>query len=88
MCTVLPEIYYAKEMILKLINIRDIAFIIDFHRHFGAFNSFFYANVKYNKRTCSLFPYICSQLSKIISYNQSVFSMPRYKFGTGRINFI
>ena len=72
-------------MILKLTNIRDIAFIIDFHGHFGAFNSFFYANVKDNNRTCSLFPYICSQLSKIISYNQSVFSMPRYKFGTGRI---
>ena len=32
-----PEIYYAKEMILKLTNIRDIAFIIDFHGHFGAF---------------------------------------------------
>ena len=80
-----PEIYYAKEMILKLSNIRDIAFIIDFHGHFGAFNSFFYANVKDNKRICSLFPYICSQLSKIISYNQSIFSMPRYKFGTGRI---
>ena len=81
-----PEIFNAKEMIMKMATQREIAFICDFHGHIGAFNSFFYANHKENKRACSLFPFICSKMSKIISYNQSNFQMPKYKRGTGRIN--
>lgn len=81
-----PEIFHTKQMILKMATQREIAFICDFHGHIGAFNSFFYCNHKTNKRACSLFPFICSKLSKIISYNQSNFQMPKYKRGTGRIN--
>jgi hypothetical protein len=84
--TIHPEIYHTKEMILKMFSQRDIAFICDFHGHIGAFNSFFYCNHKENRRQCSLFPFICSKVSKIISYNQSNFKMPRYKKGTGRMN--
>lgn len=41
-----PEVYYTKEMILKLASQREIAFICDFHGHFGAFNSFFIVIIK------------------------------------------
>ena len=80
-----PEVYYTKEMILKLASQREIAFICDFHSHFGAFNSFFYCNYKDNRRLTSLFPFICSKLSKIISYQQCIYGMPKFKYSTQRI---
>ena len=80
-----PEIYNTKQMILKLSTQRNLAFIIDCHGHFGTFNSLFYCNYKDNKKTCKLFPYICSKLSKIISFQQCTFSMPKYKLSTERI---
>ena len=80
-----PEVYSAKQMITKLSNQRNIAFIIDCHGHFGTFNSLFYCNYKDNKRACKLFPYICSKLSKIINFQQCTFAMPRYKLSTERI---
>ena len=81
-----PEVYNTKQMILKLSTQRNIAFIIDCHGHFGAFNSLFYCNYKDNKRACKLFPYLCSKLSKIISFQQCTFSMPKYKLSTERIS--
>ena len=80
-----PEVYNTKQMILKLSNQRNIGFIIDCHGHFGAFNSLFYCNYKDNNRTCKLFPYICSKMSKIINFQQCTFSMPKYKLSTERI---
>ena len=80
-----PEVYSTKQMVSKLSNQRNIAFIIDCHGHFGTFNSLFYCNYKDNKRTCKLFPYICSKLSKIINFQQCTFAMPRYKLTTERI---
>ena len=80
-----PEVYNTKQMILKLSTQRNIAFIIDCHGHFGTFNSLFYCNYKDNKRICKLFPYICSKLSKIISFQQCTFAMPKYKLSTERI---
>ena len=81
-----PEIFQTKQMITKLATQRNIAFVIDCHGHFGTFNSLFYCNYKDDKRTCKLFPYICSRLSKIISFQQCTFSMPRYKLSTERIS--
>lgn len=81
-----PEIYFTKEMIMKMAAQRDIGFICDFHSHIGAYNSFFYCNYKENRRLCSLFPFICSKTNKIISFVQSIFQMPRFKSGTGRIS--
>ncbi len=80
-----PEIYYTKSIILKTSLKQNISFIIDFHGHFGTFNSLFYCNHKENKQTCSLFPYLCSKLSNIISFQQSTFSMPKYKNSTERL---
>jgi len=81
-----PEIFHTKQMITKLATQRSLAFIIDCHGHFGTFNSLMYCNYKDNKRTCKLFPYICSKLSRIISFQQCTFAMPKYKQSTGRIS--
>ena len=81
-----PEIFYTKSMILKTALTQNISFIIDFHGHFGAYNSLFYCNHKEQKEICSLFPYLCSKLSNIISFEQSTFSMPKYKNSTERLS--
>ena len=81
-----PEIFYTKSLILKTALHHNISFIIDFHGHFGAYNSLFYCNHKEQKEICSLFPYCVSKLSNIISFEQSTFSMPKYKYSTERLS--
>ena len=82
-----PEIYNAKEMITKFADQRHTQCIVDFHGHFGAFDSFFYANHdKENFATCKFFPFLCSKISKVINIDKCKFTMPKSKIGTGRIN--
>ncbi len=82
-----PEIYYCKDLIKNFNDKTKINCIVDFHGHFGAFNSFFYANHrKENFSSGKFFPFISAKKSKIISFEKSIFSMPKYKKGTGRIN--
>ena len=82
-----PEIYYSKELIMKFNHKNNIECIVDFHGHFGAFNSFFYANHKNEDFSyCKFFPFICGKISNIISFEKSSFKMPKFKNGTGRIN--
>ena len=80
------EIFYTKNLILNTAINQKIAFVIDFHGHFGTYNSLFYCNHKENKKKCSLFPFLCSKLSNIISFQQSSFSMPKYKASTERLS--
>ena len=82
-----PEIFYTKELIIEFCKKFTIECIVDFHGHFGAFNSFFYANHKEdNISSCKFFPFTCAKKSKVIQFEKSKFKMPRYKRGTGRIN--
>ena len=82
-----PEIYSAKELIMNFASNKKIECIVDFHGHFGAFNSFFYANnMKEDIKKCRFFPFSCANKSNVISIEKSKFSMPKYKQGTGRIN--
>ena len=82
-----PEIYYSKKLILNLKQKIDIECIIDFHGHFGAFNSFFYGNfIEDNFEACKFYPFICGKISDVINFNKSIFKMPKYKRGTGRIH--
>ena len=82
-----PEIYFLKELIYKFSKKNKVEYIIDFHGHFGAFNSFFYSNnSKENIELCRKFPFICGKISEIIQFKKSRFKMPKYKKGTGRIN--
>ena len=82
-----PEIFYAKELIIDFNKKFNVECIVDFHGHFGAFNSFFYGNLKEdNFSSCRFFPFTCAKKSKVIQFEKSKFKMPRYKRGTGRIN--
>ena len=81
-----PEIFYIKSLILNTAVNQNISFVIDFHGHFGTYNSLFYCNHKENKKKCSLFPFLCSKLSNIISFQQTTFSMPKYKASTERLS--
>ena len=82
-----PEIFYSKEIIMEFCKKYKIECIVDFHGHFGAFNSFFYGNHKEdNFSSCRFFPFTCAKKSKVIQFEKSKFKMPRYKRGTGRIN--
>ena len=82
-----PEIYYLKELITNFKKSVNIEYIIDFHGHFGIFNSFFYGNNDNSKiKYCKYFPFVCGKISDIISFEKSSFAMPRSKNGTARIN--
>jgi hypothetical protein len=82
-----PEIFYTKEMIMNFSEKYKIECIVDFHGHFGAFNSFFYGNYKEdNLAMGKYFPFSCAKKSKVIQFEKSKFKMPKYKRGTGRIN--
>ena len=82
-----PEIFYGKKLIVDFSENYKIECIVDFHGHFGAFNSFFYANKKKDDISfCRYFPFSCAKKSKVIQIEKSKFKMPEYKKGTGRIN--
>ena len=82
-----PEIYYLKELIINFTKSVNLEYIIDFHGHFGTFNSFFYGNNDSNDiKYCKYFPFVCGKISDIILFNKSYFSMPKFKKGTARIN--
>ena len=82
-----PEIFYTKDMIMNFSKKFKIECIVDFHGHFGAFNSFFYGNYKEDNYTMGkYFPFSCAKKSQVIQFEKSKFRMPKYKRGTGRIN--
>ena len=82
-----PEIFYTKEMIMNFSDKYKIECIVDFHGHFGAFNSFFYGNYKEDNYSMGkYFPFSCAKKSKVIQFEKSKFKMPKYKRGTGRID--
>ena len=82
-----PEIFYSKEMITNFSKKYKIECIVDFHGHFGAFNSFFYGNFKEDNFSFGkYFPFSCAKKSKVIQFEKSKFKMPKFKKGTGRIN--
>ena len=74
-------------MIMNFSKKFKIECIVDFHGHFGAFNSFFYGNYKEDNYTMGkYFPFSCAKKSQVIQFEKSKFRMPKYKRGTGRIN--
>jgi hypothetical protein len=82
-----PEIYYSKEMILKLSPQLKMGLIIDLHGHSNAYNTFMYGNhITEQPSVCKQFPFLLSKISSLFSYHQCEFKMQRNKKGTGRIN--
>jgi len=85
--TLHPEIFYAKQMIMKLSSQRQIGLICDFHGHSGANNIFIYGNpIKDEPNSSKVFPMMLSKISDAFSYEQSKFKLNKNKFGTARIN--
>jgi len=85
--TLHPEIFYAKQMIMKLSTQREIGLICDFHGHSGANNIFMYGNpIKEDPTSSKIFPMILSKISDAFSYEQSKFKLNKNKYGTARIN--
>ena len=83
-----PEIYSAKNMILKFAENRSIALIIDLHGHSSMYNSFIYANhfgTNDNTET-KVFPFILSKINKSFWFPYCCFKMQKYKSGAARIN--
>lgn len=82
-----PEIFYAKQMILKLASQRKMALITDFHGHSGAHNIFMYGNhLKQDPLICKMYPFILSKINSNFSFPQCNFKMSKDKIGTARIN--
>lgn len=82
-----PEIYYAKQMILKLSLQRQVAMILDLHGHSGASNIFMYGNeIKDNSNETRVFPLLISKINDCFNFQQCSFKMSKGKFGTARIN--
>jgi hypothetical protein len=82
-----PEIFYAKQMILKFASHRNISFICDLHGHSGAHNIFMYGNkIDEDPSVSKVFPYLLSKISPTFNFSQCSFKMPKCKLGTARIN--
>jgi hypothetical protein len=82
-----PEIFYSKEMILKLSSQIQMGLVVDLHGHSNAYNIFMYGNtITEQPLACKQFPYILSKISNLFSYHQCEFKMQKSKKGTGRIN--
>ena len=81
------EIYYVKQMILKLSTQMKISMILDLHGHSGENNIFLYGNeLKENTQETRLFPLLLSKISDAFNFNQCSFKMSKKKYGTARIN--
>ena len=82
-----PEIFSAKQMILKFSTQRQIGLILDLHGHSGANNIFTYGiPIKENPRESKVFPFLLSKMSNAFSYEQCKFKLNKTKYGTARIN--
>ena len=82
-----PEIYGAKQMILKSSQQRQVAMVCDFHGHSGATNIFLYGNeMKENQAETRVFPMLISKMSSCFNFQQCSFKMSKGKYGTARIN--
>jgi hypothetical protein len=82
-----PEVFYSKQMILKLSQNRDIEMICDFHGHSGTTNIFMYGNeIKENPSESRVFPMLISKMSHFYNFPQCSFKMSKGKYGTARIN--
>ena len=82
-----PEIFAAKNMILKFSKTREIALICDLHGHSGLHNVFMYGNrIQDDPFACKVFPYILSKSNKSFNFGNCSFKIQRFKYGCARIN--
>lgn len=82
-----PEIFFLKEMILRMSQERAIDLIIDLHGHSGQYNIFIYGNkIKEHPRACKVYPFILSKTNPSFFYSSCKFNMQKFKRSTARIS--
>ena len=75
-----PTVYHCKKLILRLAEDRPLALYCDLHGHSRRKNIFMYGNTVKDKPTITrIFPYIMSKICDFFSFEQSRFSVCKYK---------
>ena len=81
-----PVIFAVKKFMRQFQKEREIALYCDLHGHSRRKNIFMYGNnLKDTPHASRVFPYILSKLLDYFSFEQSRFSMSKYKESTARI---
>jgi len=81
-----PVNFAVKRLIRSFRQEREIFLYCDMHGHSRRKNIFMYGNnIKEAPHSSRVFPYILSKICDYFSFEQSRFSMSRYKEGTARI---
>ena len=85
--TLYPEVYYPKEMIMKMSKQRPIEFICDLHGHSNQFDVFSYGNkIESEPLANRVYPLMLSKINKKFNFNYCSEKMPKSKKGTARIS--
>lgn len=78
--TIHPVIHTFKKYIRQFAKEREVALYVDLHGHSKKKNIFMYGNnIKEMPHATRVFPYILSKICDFFSFEQSRFSMSRYK---------
>jgi len=81
-----PVNFAVKRLIRAFMKEREVLMYCDLHGHSRRKNIFMYGNnIKEAPHSSRVFPYILSKLCDYFSFEQSRFSMSRFKEGTARI---
>ena len=81
-----PVIFSVKKLMRSFSKERECALYVDLHGHSRRKNIFMYGNnLKEQPHATRVFPYIMSKLCDFFSFEQSRFSMSKYKESTARI---
>lgn len=81
-----PVNFAVKRLIRSFIKERECSMYCDLHGHSRRKNIFMYGNnIKDQPHSTRVFPFIMSKLCDYFSFEQSRFSMSKYKEGTARI---
>lgn len=81
-----PVIFNIKKAMRSFAKERELALYCDLHGHSRRKNIFMYGNnIKEKPHATRVFPYIMSKLCDFFSFEQSRFSMSKYKDSTARI---
>lgn len=82
-----PVVWSVKRYIRQFAKEREVVLYCDLHGHSRRKNIFMYGNnIKETPHATRVFPYIMSKLCDFFSFEQSRFSMSKYKESTARIS--
>jgi hypothetical protein len=83
---IFSTVYYAKQLVRKFRDEREIQLVLDFHSHSKRLNTFFYGNRDRSyKHETKVFPYFASQNTSLVSFADSRFQIDRRHDKTARV---